>query len=87
MARGKRLLPDTELDGARLAAEALREAVAESEVTARGEAIAVTVSAGVAGWTTDETPRQVLRRADAALYSAKDAGRNQVCVAQPPRPG
>lgn len=72
------LLPDTEVEGARLAAEGLREAVAETPVGARGATIAVTVSAGVAGWTTDETPRQVLRRADAALYAAKADGRDRV---------
>lgn len=41
----------------------------------------VTLSAGVAAAAPDETVRQVLRRADAALYQAKCDGRNRVSVA------
>jgi diguanylate cyclase (GGDEF)-like protein len=41
----------------------------------------VTFSAGVAAAQPGETPRQVLRRADAALYRAKSSGRNRVAVA------
>jgi diguanylate cyclase (GGDEF)-like protein len=43
----------------------------------------VTLSAGVAAAEPGDTVRQVLRRADAALYRAKCDGRNQVAVAPP----
>ena len=45
----------------------------------------VTLSAGVAAAAPGETTRQVLRRADAALYQAKCDGRNRISVA--PRGG
>jgi two-component system cell cycle response regulator len=72
------VLPDVELDGALVAADALREAIAETEVKIDGERIPVTISAGAASWS-DETGLELVGRADAALYEAKGAGRN--CVA------
>jgi diguanylate cyclase (GGDEF)-like protein len=43
----------------------------------------LTFSAGVAAAYPGETPIQVLRRADQALYRAKSSGRNQVALAAP----
>ena len=40
----------------------------------------VTCSVGVATWD-DETPEALLRRADEALYAAKEAGRDRVIAA------
>jgi len=42
----------------------------------------VTSSFGVAGLREDDTPEQLLRRADEALYKAKHAGRNRVSIAE-----
>lgn len=42
----------------------------------------VTVSVGVAQFRANETPAALLKRADAAMYQAKQLGRNQVCVSQ-----
>ena len=39
-----------------------------------------TCSAGFATWTEGESGTDVMRRADAALYEAKEAGRDRVCV-------
>ena len=38
----------------------------------------ITVSLGVAEWRDGEELEEVLKRADSALYSAKQAGRNRV---------
>ncbi len=43
----------------------------------------VTCSAGVARWEPQETPAQLVGRADAALYGAKAAGRDRTVVAGP----
>lgn len=78
------VMPDTPLDGARLAAERARSAVAEDGLFAPGsrERIQFTVSAGVALLSPgDEGAEALLARADRALGSAKRAGRDRVEVA------
>jgi two-component system, cell cycle response regulator len=69
------VLPDTESGAARLVADKLR-----TEVAAAPTCVPVTVSVGVATWA-DEAPEELLRRADDALYRAKDAGRDRVMAA------
>jgi diguanylate cyclase (GGDEF)-like protein len=46
----------------------------------------VTCSAGVALWDGSESPDELLARADAALYAAKVAGRDQTCLASATAP-
>jgi diguanylate cyclase (GGDEF)-like protein len=74
------LLPDTGGARALLAAEALRTALADSPLELGEEHVEVRISAGVAEWR-DESADALLRRADAALYDAKDAGRDAVRLA------
>jgi diguanylate cyclase (GGDEF)-like protein len=71
------VLPDVDLDGALTAAEGLRAAIAETEVSIDGQRIPVTISAGAATWD-DESGLELVDRADAAMYDAKAAGRNGV---------
>lgn len=70
------ILPDTPPAGAMQVAERLREAVA----AVTGLPKAVTVSIGVAACLQDETPSGLVSRADAALYQAKNSGRNRVIL-------
>jgi len=79
------LLPDTDLAGALLVAERVRAAVAATEVQGgevRGAdapgSIRVTISIGVAERRGDEPVEALLKRADRALYAAKDLGRDRV---------
>jgi diguanylate cyclase (GGDEF)-like protein/PAS domain S-box-containing protein len=78
------LLPNTDQAGALVLAERVRAAV-ERAVVQSGEpaeerdAIRVTVSLGVAELRADESMESLLKRADRALYAAKDHGRNRVC--------
>ena len=51
-----------------------------SALTVSGANVATTVSAGIVERQADETLEAALKRADDALYRAKDAGRNQVAV-------
>lgn len=74
------LMPDTTVLECIVAAERLRQAIAESEVLFNGHPIRFTVSAGIAqldaskgGW------EAMMHRADSAMYTAKGHGRNSVC--------
>ncbi|MFV0347563.1 MAG: diguanylate cyclase, partial [Halodesulfovibrio sp.] len=77
------LMPETEEDMAMLVAERLRAAIEKQEVVSSdGRIIRYTVSAGVAGMRADDTAiGSILKRADNALYTAKNEGRNRVCKA------
>jgi diguanylate cyclase (GGDEF)-like protein len=70
------ILPDTPPAGAMQVAERLREAVAALV----GLSKMVTVSIGVASCHQDETAESLVARADAALYQAKNSGRNRVVM-------
>lgn len=65
------LLPGCSLEQARETVERLRDA------TAHGQ----TCSAGIACWDYRESPDELVRRADEALYVAKSAGRDQLAAA------
>ena len=77
------LLPGTDAVEAGAVAERVRAAI--EAATFEGEAQQpdgrVTVSVGMAEATGDDLPETLRHRADAALYAAKHAGRNQVNVA------
>lgn len=64
------VMPQTDLDGAGIFADRLRIRV-EQET-------GITVSGGVAEALDGDTPETLMARADAALYAAKNAGRNTV---------
>ncbi len=75
------ILPASSGEEARITAEKLRQAVANTEFTVRGLKIPVTISIGATiAQATDTGPMDVFARADRALYEAKDAGRNRVRV-------
>ena len=76
------LMPGVALDAVRPVAERLREQLAAQPLQLDGTSVAVTVSIGVAQWghPADDVSR-LLVRADAALYLAKQRGRNRVVAA------
>lgn len=59
------------------AAERLREAVGETQITVGSNTLRFTISAGVAAWHPGDDDSAWLQRADAALYLAKSRGRNR----------
>jgi len=73
------ILPETSAEGAWPVAEKLREAAAETD-WALGER-RVTLSFGLGVKNAGESWREVLIRVDAALYKAKNAGRNRIQLA------
>jgi diguanylate cyclase (GGDEF)-like protein/PAS domain S-box-containing protein len=79
------LLAGTDLAGAAVFAERLRGKIARSPVAQGDEQIPVTVSIGITALTSqDADTSDVLQRADAALYDAKENGRNRVAIAGAP---
>ncbi len=75
------IMPNTPGDLACVSAERIRQAIAVSPFrhVRSGEEIEVTVSAGVATYNgVDDVLADVLHRADEALYSAKQNGRNRI---------
>jgi len=81
------ILPETQLKGGLIVAENLRRAVASKEIVNRttNENLGqITISVGVAEYTPGEQMADLIERADAALYTAKHNGRNQVAAASSP---
>jgi diguanylate cyclase (GGDEF)-like protein len=69
----------TEPPGAAVVLERLRVAIAAVCVPATGGTISCTVSMGMAEWTSADTDWHTLyKRADAAMYEAKQGGRNRL---------
>ena len=72
------LLPEARLDDAFKVAERIRKTI-ESKTSSR--AMPITVSLGVANWPNDGVMKEeIVGRADAALYQAKQMGRNRTCL-------
>ncbi len=82
------ILPNTGVEGARLVAEAVRQAFADLNLEHPASPIAsyLTVSAGVATAAHEYlcSPEELIAAADQALYAAKRRGRNRVIAADPP---
>jgi len=80
------LLPDTDAAGAAEVANRCLRRIAKTPIDAgEGPSLTVTASMGVAAFPDASVARieDLLRRADEALYRAKEEGRNRVVVAEP----
>lgn len=75
------LLPETELASGVLAAEKLRGLILTISIPVKGEAVRLTASLGVASYRSGEAIDDCIKRADDALYLAKNNGRNRVVAA------
>jgi len=80
------VMPGTDLDGAKSIAEALCEGISSLGLAHAHSSTAdhVTISLGVANIvpTVDGKPEDLIVKADAALYKAKESGRNRFVVAE-----
>lgn len=74
------LLPDTTLEDARQVAEQLRFHAQQRPVSGWFGECRYSISIGVAVWQVGESFDQLCRRADQALYHAKNSGRNRIEV-------
>ena len=75
------ILPDTAKDEAVETLNRLRSIVSEVDWAAISGIVIVTMSAGISEVRPEDSAADVLARVDAALYSAKYAGRNRVVAA------
>jgi diguanylate cyclase (GGDEF)-like protein/PAS domain S-box-containing protein len=76
------VLPGCTAEQARQRAETLRELCARSPSVVSREPVMSTISAGVAEFSSSDTPATLIDAADQALYVAKTLGRNRVEVAR-----
>ena len=74
------LLPYTHIEEAKIVGERLRKAVETTPIPIDKKNINVTISMGLAEFSPQETGEDLFKRADSALYEAKENGRNRVCV-------
>lgn len=72
------LLPQTSPAAAAQMAETMRATVEACPFHFKGERVVITTSIGLGAFRSGERGDQVLKRADAALYRAKEQGRNRV---------
>jgi len=78
------ILPETSKEESRLLGERLRKNI-ESETlsTSKYGELKITVSIGIASFPTNASNKsELISKADAALYEAKETGRNKVCVCE-----
>lgn len=71
-------LPDTDLSQVKNIMERLRIHSADHPIRRKDVSISQTVSIGITDFDTDEELETAIKRADEALYRAKESGRNQV---------
>ncbi len=72
------MLPDTQMNEARMGFERLRRLLARDDVWGERAHMRVSFSAGLTAWRRGEALREALARADAALYEAKASGRDRL---------
>lgn len=77
------LLHKTDVAGAKISAERIRKTIEKLSIRCGDSLIPVTASIGCASLSHGETKDSLLKRADKALYMAKEKGRNRIMVAEP----
>jgi diguanylate cyclase len=75
------VLPDTDSRGALLVLGRLQQLMKKSPLLYEGKQVNTTFSAGLAALGPDENGHALLRRADDALYQAKNSGRDKIVTA------
>jgi diguanylate cyclase (GGDEF)-like protein len=75
------ILPDTDIDLAIQTLDRLRGLITELNWSAIAQDLTLTISAGISAIRPNDTPEDILARADLALYRAKDTGRDRVVAA------
>jgi len=75
------ILSQTDKETVRFAAERIRRAIEDKRIRAYDEELKITVSIGISTFPFDgKDIKTLIDKADAALYRAKETGRNRVCI-------
>jgi two-component system, cell cycle response regulator len=72
------LMPSTTMAQARVIAERVRRHASDEPIAVGTASVTQTVSIGIATWDGRESAEALQRRADEAMYDAKQRGRNRV---------
>ena len=74
------ILPSRDKQSAYKIADELRQKIEKAKIILRKHETHITVSIGLANFPKDsDDAEELIRRADKAMYEAKNKGRNQVC--------
>ena len=74
------ILPETDVEGARLVAERIRERISDIRIVTSQKPCTFTASLGLTEFRENDEIADMLKRSDEALYEAKEAGRDRVIV-------
>ncbi|MCB1051407.1 MAG: diguanylate cyclase [Acidobacteria bacterium] len=75
------LFPETDLEGGRIIAEKICQAVHAQPHQFQAQAMPISLTIGLSAYRDNDDANALLKRADEALYRGKNAGRNQVVTA------
>lgn len=74
------ILPGTSAESGKVAAEKIRKVVEKLVIKTPIDETNVTISLGIAEYKLNQTPDEILKNADTALYQSKENGRNQSTI-------
>ncbi len=74
------LFPETDLEGGRIIAEKIRAEIADRTYGFQEQSLKISITIGLSLYEPHACINDCLKRADAALYRGKEAGRNRVVV-------
>ncbi len=75
------ICPEADLNMAMKIGDRIRTAVQENEIQYPGVDLRITISIGVSLRNgKQDSPKDLIKEADLALYAAKENGRNKVCI-------
>ncbi|NQT05916.1 MAG: CHASE2 domain-containing protein [Candidatus Omnitrophica bacterium] len=77
------MLPGADVNDAAMVAERVRSKVEKHAFKMGDKVYKANISLGVATYEGEEIKDDLIKKADNALYEAKDTGRNKVCIAEP----
>jgi diguanylate cyclase (GGDEF)-like protein len=77
------LIEHENLEKAKIASERLRNKINQFYINLKNQKIGFTVSMGLAQIDKDDSPDIILTKADKAMYSAKEMGKNQLAIFEP----